>query len=201
MTNVVFTIGHSNHALESFIELLHTHHVNAVADVRSSPYSRFNPDFNREFLRSALGDRGLVYAFLGRELGARPANPDCYEEGRVQYKRLAQTQLFKEGVAQLLGDIQTFHVALLCAEAEPLACHRTLLLAPELIALGVDVKHIHADGRLESHSEAMDRLIELLGMANHDLYRTKEEIIADAFAIQAKRISYTDEEMREEASA
>jgi uncharacterized protein (DUF488 family) len=201
MGKTVLTIGHSNHTIEKFIELLLAHNVTAVADVRSAPYSRFNPDFNREFLKQALKGRGILYVFLGRELGARPEDPSCYVQGRVQYRKLAESQLFKEGLVQLHGGAEIFRLALLCAEREPLACHRTILVARELVALGVLVAHIHADGSLEPHNEAMIRLVGMLGMSDHDLYSTTEEMIADACAVQEKRIAYLDEEMREEASA
>ena len=88
----IFTVGHSTHAAEAFVALLRTHGVTAVADVRSAPCSRFNPQFNRETLARALEAQRIRYVFLGRELGARPDDPACYEDGRVRYARLARTQ-------------------------------------------------------------------------------------------------------------
>jgi uncharacterized protein (DUF488 family) len=197
---IIFTIGHSNHSIERLIELLRAHAVTAIADVRSSPYSRTNPDYNLEFLQQKLKENGIAYVFLGRELGARSQDPACYEQGRVQYQRLAQSSLFQDGLSRVIDGARTYRLALLCAEKEPLACHRTLLVARQLVSLGVSVAHIHADGALESHDQAMHRLLKLLGRSDQDLYRTSEELIADACSFQEKRIAYSDDS-HEEASS
>lgn len=201
MSPTVLTMGHSNHQIGDFMELLRSHAVTAVADVRSAPYSRLNPQFNRDDLRKTLKVNGISYVFLGRELGGRPADRSCYFEGRVQYRKLAQTPLFKKGVDRVLRGAESYRVVLLCAEAEPLVCHRSLLIAQELASLGTDVVHIHADGTLESHAVAMWRLVEMLGLSNSDLYRTKEDIIADACAFQERRVAYNYEQLSEKASA
>jgi uncharacterized protein (DUF488 family) len=196
----VFTIGHSNHPFEKFSELLRRHNIAALADVRSAPYSRSNPDFNREFLKTKLGECGIAYAFLGRELGARPEGAQFYRQGRVQYRVLAQSPLFRAGLDRVLKGAQTQRLALLCAEKEPLECHRTLLVSRELVALGASVVHIHADGTLETYAAAMNRLIKILGLPEEDLFRSREEMIADACAMQEERIAYVNEDLRQEAS-
>jgi uncharacterized protein (DUF488 family) len=195
----VFTIGHSNHSFERFSELLRLHDIVVVADVRSAPYSRSHPDFNREFLKTKLGELGVAYVFLGRELGARPEGAQFYQQGRVQYRVLAQSPLFRTGLDRVLKGAQTQRLALLCAEKEPLECHRTLLVSRELVALGASVVHIHADGTLETYSDAMKRLIKILGLPEEDLFRKKEEMVADACAMQEERIAYVNEELRQEA--
>lgn len=195
----VFTIGHSNHSFEKFSELLRLHGITAVADVRSAPYSRSHPDFNREFLKTKLGESGVAYVFLGRELGARPEGAQFYQRGRVQYRVLAQSPLFRAGLDRVRTGAQTQRLALLCAEKEPLECHRTLLVSRELVALGASVVHIHADGRLETYGDAMKRLIKILGLPEEDLFRSREEMIDDACAMQEKRIGYVNEELRQEA--
>ena len=188
----ILTIGHSNHALEKFIELLRRHRVNALADVRSAPYSRFNPQFNREPLAASLKAEGIAYVYLGRELGGRPGDRGCYDnEGRVLYDRVAATETFRSGLERVVDGAARFRIALMCAEKEPLHCHRTLLVAHELDRHGVGVAHIHADGRMESHAEAMDRLIELTGLRpDGGLFRraqTRAELIAEAMGRQARR--------------
>src|SRR2546430_918595 len=112
MPDDVFTIGHSTHASDKFIELLRTHRIEVLADVRSHPYSRFNPQFNRESLQSDLKSTGLKYVFLGRELGARSDDRTCYVEGAVQYDRLAATSLFQEGLDRVLEGVRTYRIAL-----------------------------------------------------------------------------------------
>src|SRR5258708_5379694 len=98
MEKPVFTIGHSIHPQERFIALLRLHGITALCDVRSKPYSRMNPQFNRDELEKVLLEQGIAYRFLGKELGARSDDPLCYEGGKVQYGRLAQTDLFNHGL-------------------------------------------------------------------------------------------------------
>ena len=185
----VLTIGHSNHALETFVALLRQHGVTTLADVRSAPYSRFNPHFNRKALDAALNARGVVYLFLGRALGGRPEDPSCYEEGRVRYDRVARTPLFREGLERVVGHAKDERIALMCAEKEPLDCHRTLLVGRSLEAQGVAVAHIHADGSLEPHDAAMDRLLDSLKLPREDLLHSRQELIEEALALKARRLA------------
>lgn len=190
MQQIVFTIGHSNHELDQFVDLLKLHDVEMVCDVRSHPYSRFNSQFNRETLEARLRAAGIAYLFLGPELGARTADPSCLDGGKVRYDRLAQTASFRRGIERVRQESQSRRIALMCAEKEPLDCHRTILVSRSLDALGLDVRHIHADGSLESHEQAIDRLLRRLDMPERDLFRSREEVIADAYAAQGARIAY-----------
>lgn len=200
MRSEVLTIGHSTHTLERFAELLLAHRVTAIADVRSAPYSRYQPDFNREPLHQALTDRGIAYVFLGRELGARPDNRGLYEDGRVQYARLAGTEIFHSGLERVLHGAQRYRLALMCAEKEPLECHRTLLVGRELEARGAEISHILADGQLEGSDAAMSRLLALLKLPEEDLFRKRDELVAEACAQQARRIAYVDRDLRSASS-
>lgn len=191
--NPVFTIGHSTHSVEAFLALLRQHGVEAVADVRSSPFSRFNPQFNRENLQRYLEENGIRYVFLGKELGARTEDRSCYENGRVQYARLARTPLFQVGLDRVRQGSGKYRVALMCAEKEPLECHRTLLVSHALDQQGQAVVHIHADGNLETHEAAMERLTDVVGIPGEDLFRSREELLAEALARQEERIAYADE--------
>lgn len=193
----VLTIGHSNHPMETFLELLIRHGVTALADVRSAPYSRFNPHFSREPLAGILEAQGIRYVYLGCELGGRSDDPACYEHGRIRYDRLARTDRFREGLERVMRGAAEHRIALMCAEKEPLHCHRTLLVARALDGQGVNVAHILSDGRIEPHAEAMERL--LAGFDLHpegDLFRrqqTREELIAEAIARQAERVGHAVE--------
>ena len=191
MQQTVFTIGHSTHTQERFIELLKLHGITALCDVRSKPYSRTNPQFNREELKESLCSSGIAYVFLGKELGARSEDPRCYENGKVQYDRLAATELFRCGVEQVREGMEKYRIALMCAEREPLECHRTILVARHLTTDGIDVHHIHADGRLESHVDAVSRLMRQLNMHEDDMFRSREELLADAYKKQEERIAYS----------
>ena len=191
MQDIVFTIGHSTHAQEHFIALLRQHGITALCDVRSKPYSRINPQFNREELDEALRAHGIEYRFLGKELGARTDDMTCYQDGKVQYERLAKTELFRYGLKRVLRGLkEDFRIALMCAEKEPLECHRTILVARHLAALGLGVEHIHADGRLESHGDALSRLAQMLNLPEHDMFHSREELLSDAYRRQAERIAY-----------
>ncbi len=190
MRNTVFTIGHSTHPQERFIALQREHEITALCDVRSMPYSRVNPQFNREELERALPGCGIAYRFLGKELGARSNDPACYEGGKVQYDRLAKTPVFQRGLDRVRKGMEEFRIALMCAEKEPLECHRTILVARQLVAVGIHVQHIHADGRLESHEVALERLSRLLNLPEDDLFRSHEEVLADAYRLQGSRIAY-----------
>ena len=192
----VLTIGHSTHAFEVFTGLLRRHRVSAVADVRSAPYSRFNPQFNREPLIEALETVGIRYVFLGNELGGRSEDPACYEDGRIRYERVAATESFRRGLDRVVDGAARFRIALMCAEKEPLDCHRTLLVARALDAQGADVAHIHADGRLEPHGEAMDRLLDIHKLPREgDLSGTREDLIDTAIAHQAQRVAHPDDKL------
>jgi uncharacterized protein (DUF488 family) len=188
----VFTIGHSTHPQERFIDLLRRHDITALCDVRSNPFSRINPQFNLDVLKKVLPEHGTKYIFLGKELGARSDDPACYEDGRVQYDRLARTELFRQGLARIQDGLNKgFRIALMCAEKEPLECHRTILVARHLAALGIDVQHIDENGDLESHNDALRRLAEMVDVPEQDIFRrSPEELQDDAYRRQENRIAY-----------
>lgn len=193
----VFTVGHSNHPAETFINLLLRHGIDEVADVRSAPYSRYTPHFNYEPLQQALDDIGVAYAYLGGELGGRPSDRSCYDaDGRVRYDRVAETTQFDDGVRSVIRAADERRVALLCTEKEPLECHRTLLVARALAVRGVAVSHILADGGLESHDDAMARLVEAHKLPpDGDMFRTREDVVAEALERQARKFAYVGEKL------
>jgi uncharacterized protein (DUF488 family) len=191
----VFTIGHSTLSLEGFLARLRRHEIMALADVRSAPTSRFNPQFNRDALQRDLPAHGVRYVFLGRELGGRPEDPACFEKGRVQYARLARTELFRSGLDRVVRGADEYRVALMCAEKEPLECHRALLVARALAERGVEVRHILADDRAEAHGSTMERLLDLLGLPRRDLFRSGEDLLAEALARQEERVAWVDEKV------
>ncbi len=187
---VVYTVGHSSHPIEELLNLLSQRGITAVADVRSHPYSRRYPQFRREALADSLRRRGLDYLFLGRELGARSPDPSCYVDDQVQYDLLAKTEAFQRGLDRIGQEARSRRLALLCAEQEPLECHRTVLVARHLVVRGMEVRHILADGALEPHEATLDRLIRQLGLPQGDLFRSRQEIEAEAYARQGRKIAY-----------
>lgn len=188
---VLLTIGHSNHAEADFLALLRRHAATVVADVRSAPYSRFNPHFNREALQRTLEGAGIGYVYFGSELGGRSDDPACYRDGRIRYDLVAEKSSFGEGLRRLTARATGQCAVLMCAEREPLHCHRTLLVAQALDAEGNDVAHIHADGRLEPHHAAMDRLLESFSLAADDLFaQPRTELLQIAIRQQTARVGH-----------
>jgi uncharacterized protein (DUF488 family) len=150
----LFTIGHSNVALDDFLGLLHQHGIEAVADVRTVPRSRYVPHFNAGQLRDALARRAIDYLPFGQDLGGRPAGDEFYdEEGHVLYERLAVSPAFQAGLNRILAGAQASRVALLCSEEDPSRCHRHLLIGRVLRKRGVAVSHIRRDGRIETEAD------------------------------------------------
>lgn len=192
MDGRVFTVGHSTHSLTDFIALLKMHGIEALADVRSSPYSRFTPHFNRESLRSALKGANIAYVFLGDELGARPKDPTVYRGGRAEYELIANTELFKSGLRRVQAGVRGHRVALMCAEKDPLECHRTLLVGDALERAGLRLTHIHSDGSLEENQPAMKRLARKLALPVDDLFEDEARVIEHAKRLQADRIAYSE---------
>jgi hypothetical protein len=145
----IYTIGHSDHELERFVELLQRHQIDTVVDVRSQPYSRWVPAFNREALQGGLQEAGLTYVFLGEALGGRPADPALYNgEGAVtDYDRIAAMPAYQAGLTALLRLADQASVVIMCSEADYHACHRSRLITPSLLARDVRVIHILPDGR------------------------------------------------------
>jgi uncharacterized protein (DUF488 family) len=146
----IWTIGHSNHSFERLGELLRGEAIEVVVDVRSYPYSRIAPQFNREELDGALARIGVRYRFLGEELGGRPAREEDYDEqGHARYDRMAEQPAFRAAVGQLVSECQERRVALMCSEGWPQECHRRLLVGKVLSEHGVQLRHILPTGVVE----------------------------------------------------
>jgi len=192
LTQAIYTIGHSNHSIQSFINLLKRHNINAIADVRSSPVSKRNPQFNQAVLSAALKKENISYVFMGKELGGRPDDPRCYENGQANYLRMAEAPIFKEGIDRLLKGRDQHRIALLCAEKEPLDCHRTILISRNLYRLGIPIKHILADGSIEEHQDTESRLIKVTGLEPNlfDRSSSDSERIQQAYDKRAREIAY-----------
>jgi uncharacterized protein (DUF488 family) len=154
LSSHVFTIGHSNHAVEHFLSLLRAKAVEVVVDTRSRPYSKYATQFDQEALKAAVQDAGIRYLYLGRELGGRPEGEEFYdEEGHVLYDRVAASSFFQEGLMRLERGIREYNIALLCAEEDPAGCHRRLLVGRVLVEHGIQVEHIRGDGRVQTEDE------------------------------------------------
>jgi len=155
----VFTIGHSNHALEHFLELLKIHSVQTIVDARSYPYSDYCPQFDREAFKRSLTEAGFAYVDLGRELGGRPEEDEFYDaQDHVLYDKVAASALFRDGLARLQTGIAKYSIAVLCSEENPAVCHRALLVGRVLSERGFVVEHIRGDGRIQTESELVSSM-------------------------------------------
>ena len=166
----VFTIGHSNHSIERFLALLREAGVTAVADVRSIPRARRWPQFSRARIERWLADAGITYVFLGAELGGRPADPGLLRDGHPDYDLMAATPLFQAGLDRVLDGAGKYRIALMCAEREPLDCHRFLLVSRHLHERGVRLRHVLADGSIETQETTEARLLQQTGVAVESLF-------------------------------
>lgn len=189
--NPLFTIGHSTHSIFRFVELLHQHEVEAVADVRSRPYSRF-PWFCGPELKKLLKEHGIKYVFLGDELGARRVERKCYMGFRADYDLIAQLQLFRMGIARVKEGASLYRVALMCAERDPLDCHRTVLVCRYAKEFA-EIFHILPDGNLESHEDAENRMMRRYTAAEGDLFRSRIEQLNDAYRRRGLEINYIED--------
>ena len=194
MKNTFFTIGHSIHAEERFIALLKQHSIQMVCDVRSQPYSKYNKQFNKEYIEKALEKHKIAYLFLGKELGGRSENSSYYINGKLQYNLLSKDSLFQRGLNRLIAEKKKHIVAVMCSESDPLKCHRTILICHELcrtINFPKDrIYHILSDGSLQSHKEIEKTLLEQFKISP-DMLRDEKECIKEAYHRQAQKIAYS----------
>lgn len=176
-TRRVFTIGHSNHPLETFVALLKQHGTEVVADVRSQPHSKYASHFDAPELKQSIPAAGIRYVFMGREIGGRPDGAEFYDEdGYVLYERLADSASFVEGIARLERGINQCKIALMCGEEDPSGCHRRLLIGRVLVDRGIATYHIRGDGRLQTEAELVeDEARRTRGPAQPPLFDMPEE--------------------------
>jgi uncharacterized protein (DUF488 family) len=187
----ILTIGHSRHSWERFAALLAGAGVETIADIRTAPRSRFSPQFNKDAMAAALAARGVEYIFLGKELGGRPQRQELYTDGVADYEKMAASQEFRLGLDRLMEAAARSSVAAMCSEADPLECHRCLLVGRALAATGADVRHILASGAIVTHAEVEERLLSLENLAEADLLaRSREERLAEAYRARAREFAF-----------
>jgi uncharacterized protein (DUF488 family) len=184
----LLTIGHSNLAADRFIGLLKNAGVTAVADVRSVPFSRWCPWFSGKALAERLAVESIAYIALGDALGGRPREPELYRDGVADYEAMAAWPEFRAGLDRVVDATAQHRVCLLCAEREPLDCHRCLLVGRALAERGLAPGHIRPDGTIEPHDATEERLIRLVGGAA-DLFRDPRASLAAAYRRRARAVA------------
>ena len=186
----LFTIGHSNHSIERFLELARGAGITAIADVRSTPASRRYPWFNQARLAPRLAAEGIAYVPLGEALGGRPRDPRLYrEDGVADYAAMARTEEFRAGLDRVGEGARRYRVCLMCAEREPLDCHRCLLVVRALAERDFAIGHVLADATIEPHAQTEERLLALAGAAA-DLFADRDQRLAAAYARRAGAAAY-----------
>jgi uncharacterized protein (DUF488 family) len=186
----LFSIGHSNIAMDRFVAMLRTADVDAIVDVRSTPLSRRFPWFSAKALAARLAQESIRYAPYGACLGGRPGAAGLYSDGIADYEAMAAQPEFRNGLEQLLGAASQHRVCLMCAEREPLDCHRCLLVTRSLAERGLAVGHILHDGTIEPHGATEQRLLAWDGKAA-DLFVTgQNERLAAAYRRRARAVAF-----------
>jgi uncharacterized protein (DUF488 family) len=187
----ILTIGHSRHPWERFAALLGGAGVELVADIRSMPRSRFSPHFNKDAMRAALAARNVEYVFLGKELGGRPQDQALYTDGVADFEKMAAAPEFRSGLERLTEAAARQSVAVMCSEADPLECHRFLLVGRALAEEGADVRHILTSGAIVTHGDVEDRLLQLENLAEADLLESpRAERLAQAYRARSRKFAF-----------
>lgn len=191
----VYTVGHSNLEFSEFANLLRGAAIEALIDVRSSPQSVRFPQFTQSVLEKTLAAEGITYIFLGEELGGRPDDPEAYRsDGVVDYARRRKSYAFRAGLERVIEEAAARQVALMCAEEDPLDCHRFLMVSPALVEAGVSPLHIRKGFRLETQQAAEDRLLAEHGFASaigNTLFpEVRGEALEKAYALQAQKAAF-----------
>jgi uncharacterized protein (DUF488 family) len=189
----IYTIGYSVHSADSFIDILRKHNISAVADVRSQPYSQFKPEFNREKLKLILKQSEMAYVFLGNYIGARIDAPECYKNGKADYQLIAKHPFFRQGLERIRSGMQKYNIALMCAEKDPVNCHRAILICRYLRDNYVEIKHI-IDSALETHSDTEKRLMKMFKLDQPDLFKTERERLEESYNRQGEKIAFKKDE-------
>lgn len=181
MENTIFTIGHSNLNIENFINLLKEYDINCIVDVRSTPYSKFHSQFNRENIKSELKKNGIYYIFMGEELGARRNDRSLYTiKGYLDFEKTVKSSKFLKGVSRIKeGLSKGFNIALMCSEKNPMECHRSIMIARYFSDNNFMVKHILDKGEILTQEEIAKKLVDKYFPNRDQISLLPEENIID----------------------
>jgi uncharacterized protein (DUF488 family) len=146
VNRIIYTIGHSDLDFDSFLSLLKKFKIQTLVDIRSQPYSSYVKHFNKETLKNALEKHKIDYYYGGGAIGGRPTDESLYEDGRVSYKKIRATDKYQKAIRLLKKLITLKNVVLMCSEENPDKCHRSSLIAPDLMEMGIEVRNIRSDG-------------------------------------------------------
>ncbi len=199
----VYTIGHSNHTIEYFLELLQSQNINCLIDVRSNPVSGYNPQFNKVSLKDFLKSSRIVYMHFGKEFGARHEDSDVLDnEGVVDFVSFRKSFAFQQGVERVdMGLDKGYRIALMCSEGNPLECHRFSMISVHLEEIGISVKHILKDKTVKSHIELEKELLKKYSakIPRPSLFQSsvnEEQQISHAYNLHNKEIGWRSDRQK-----
>jgi uncharacterized protein (DUF488 family) len=166
----LFTIGHGNRKPEDFLALLKEFGIEYLIDVRSQPYSKFNPQFNQNDLKYFLERNGIKYVFMGDSIGGRPKDASCYDnEGKVDYEVVKTKEFFLNGIERLkTAYSKDIHVVIMCSESKPCECHRSKLIGKVLMTDNIELNHIDEKGKVKDQTTVINELNK--GLSEYDLF-------------------------------
>lgn len=195
---IIYTIGHSTHQIDFFLELLNKYSVNCIIDVRSVAASSYNPQYNKEPLSNFLKKNNITYLHFSEEFGARHSDPDLLdEEGKVDFEKVRKSYSFKNGIERIwLGLEKNFVISLMCSESEPFDCHRFSMVSIALEKEGFDVKHILKDKSIKSNAQLENLLLKKYDkkLPKPDMFTPNvslEDQLQVAYKLRNKEIAYS----------
>ena len=191
--NAIYTIGYSTYDMNLFIKTLKENCINAVADVRSLPYSKYKPEYDKDSLEKSLISAGIYYVFLGEELGARSKCENCYKGGRADHALIAKSEPFKKGISRILTGLEKFTIVLMCAESDPINCHRNILICRHLKKENIHIFHILENGKVEDNCKTEKRLSGRFLPGETDMFMSPEEALNFAYDKRSTEIAYKRE--------
>ena len=202
----IYTIGHSNYTIERLIDMLKHYNINCVVDIRGTPYSKYNIQFDKETIRYTLSKAGFIYIYMAKELAAKRINKESYnEEGYSDFEKVIKEKEFLEGIERLKnGCNKGYNIVLLGAMQEPIRCHRSILVGKALRKCGFNVKHILDDYSTASQEDIEQMLLDKYfsnreQMTIDDLIGNslrREEMIEEGYRMANKEIGYRIEHLK-----
>lgn len=188
---MIFTVGHSTQSYSSFLDSFVHYGVTAIADVRSVPFSRYTPQFNQSRLKEQLAWDGIAYVYLGDTLGGRPNDKSLTTDGIADYTKMANSPEFRRGLDRVIAGNHNYTIALMCAERDPIDCHRCLLVGRALHGHGFSVAHILGTGDIRLQTDIEEQLIKLARQdpAQADLFASDRELLNKAYETHARKVA------------
>ncbi len=175
--STIYSIGHGAKTFNDFFEELSSFQIQYLIDVRSQPYSKWNPEFNKEILEQKMAKTNIRYIYWGAILGGRPNDISCYTDNRIDYSKLRQKDFFIDGISRIIiANEKQIRVAVMCSEANPAICHRSKCIGQDLLSKGISMHHIVGPNKSKSQELVMAELTKGLGIV--DLFGQEESFMS-----------------------